>query len=279
MKMKLIILVAAVLISCGTASQPLVQQALAVSTEQNAEVRDAKPNEIPFVYDARIFAEVKVKKIPQLIDELGNAGFPDEAPSYSCFYLRDKKEFPAYEKGPRYFQPAYSKLCIIPLEDKSVTNFATAYPHIKEAEVKLRELLKARPPKFISGRDINDLPFNNANGSFHSKVEYLNFRNGAGVLFLTQYTQEIWPNPVNNEELTCNFQGLTNDGKYYVAARLSLTHPSLPKGIDFTGHIERDDKLQYLRKQEQMLNGFAEASFQPSMKTLKALLSSISIKE
>ena len=92
-----------------------------------------------------------------------------------------------------------------------------------------------------------------------------------------QYTQEMRPNPINNEELTYNFQGLTRDGRYYVAARFAVTHPSLPKGIDFA-NVERDKKLLYLRRDERKLSRLPESSFRPSLKSLKALLSSVEIK-
>jgi len=91
-------------------------------------------------------------------------------------------------------------------------------------------------------------------------------------------SQELEANPVNNEELTLNFQGLTKDGRYYLAARLAITHPALPRGIDFTDDIERDKKHRYLRKAEEGLEELPEESFQPSMKSLKALLSSIHVE-
>jgi hypothetical protein len=75
---------------------------------------------------------------------------------------------------------------------------------------------------------------------------------GAGMLFLTQYSNEMQPNPVNDEELTLDFQGLTRDGRYYLAARLAITHPSLPRGIDFTDNIERDlPNYRYLKKRRE----------------------------
>ena len=127
--------------------------------------------------------------------------------------------------------------------------------------------------------DIPDFPPNNASPSIVSRFQYLTFRSGSGILFLTQYSNEMQPNPVNNEELTLDFQGLTKDGNYYVAARIAITHPSLPKGIDFTDQIERDlPEFNYLKKEEKELEGFSEESFRPSLKSLKALLSSIDVE-
>lgn len=182
------------------------------------------------------------------------------------------------KKARDIFYPAHSAICIIPLTDPSVADFAKSYPTINLAAMKLRKLLKAHSPRFRFNNDLFDLPYNNATGAIQSRVEYLQFKNGNGVMFLTQYSQELHPNPVNNEELTCNFQGLSTDGKYYVAARLTITHPSLPKGIDFTDKIRRDNKRLYLKKQERLLNTYAEDSFQPSLRTLKQLITSISIK-
>jgi hypothetical protein len=122
------------------------------------------------------------------------------------------------------------------------------------------------------------VPANNAGPSILSRFQYLDFRSGSGILFLTQYSQEIEPNPVNNEELTLSFQGITKDGRHYVAARLAITHPSLPRGIDFTAQIERDRQYRYLKKSERLLEEFGEDSFQPSLQRLKALLSSVDIE-
>ena len=285
MKRKLLLLIAAVLVSgCRGAGVQPQQMATATPTpestpvaqDQEAPPRPAKPEEIPFTYDTNTFTKVDVKNFPKRVAEPDN--FPDEAPSYNCFYLEDKRPLPAFEKGPRYFYPAYSTICIIPLTDASEADFAKSYPNVTAAAEKLRKLLKARPARFNSSQDIFDLPYNNAGGAIESRVQYLDFKGGSGVLFLTQYTQEMQPTPINNEELTCNFQGMTDDGKYYVAARLAITHPSLPKGIDSTNHIQRDDDMRYLKKQEEALNGFSEESFQPSLKTLKSLLTSIAIK-
>ncbi len=242
---------------------------------QEIRVREAKTEEIPFVYDKKDFGKIEIKSEPKAVAEDGVQGFPVEAPAHSCFYLEDKRPLPAFEKGARYFHPTYSFICVIPLTDASVKDFGKSYPHLNEAAVKLRALLKKRPSKFHYYNDMNDLPFNNAGQSIQSKVQYIDFKTGTGVLFLTQYTQEQFPNPINNEELTYNFQGVTNDGKFYIAARLAATHPSLPKGIDFTERIERDEKYRYLKEGEKKLDVLAEDSFQPSLKNLKALISSL----
>ncbi len=240
------------------------------------EVRNAG---LSFVYSTHDFAEVKIKKEQkQTAPDTGDAVDEGFAPEHFCFHLKDKRPLPALEQGPRYFIPAHSFICAIPLEDSSVEDFGRAYPSLHHAALNLRKMLRERSTQLKRRRDVPDIPAINAGPSILSRFQYLHFRSGSAILFLTQYSNEMEPNPVNNEELTLDFQGLTKDGRYYVAARLAITHPSLPRGIDFTDHIERDRQGSYLRRVEKELEGLSEESFQPSLKSLKALLSSIHIE-
>ena len=266
MKMKILILIVAVLLlAC-----------IATVAQRDPNVREAKPEEVPFVYNANDYGKIQVESVAKAVVQEGD--LPTEAPAHSCFHLEDKRPLPALDQGPRYFYPAYSTICIIPLTDTSVANFAKSYPYIHEAAAKLRKLLARRPAKFNFDKELNDVPFNNAGGTVQSKVQYLDFKTGKGVLFLTQYSQDALPTRLNNEELTCDFQGLTNDGNYYVAARLAITHPSLPKGIDSTEPPPKDLKGSYLNKEERLLNSFTDESFRPSLKSLKSMIGSISPK-
>src|SRR5687768_12949232 len=109
-------------------------------------VRNAKPNEVPFTYNASDFGKVEIESVAKSVFVPGD--MPTEAPAHSCFHLEDKRPLPALDKGPRYFYPAYSTVCIIPLTDTSVADFAKSYPYIHEAAGKLKKLLVKRPAKF-----------------------------------------------------------------------------------------------------------------------------------
>lgn len=242
-------------------------------------LEEAKSAGVFFIYSTSDFAEVEVKKKRKLTaQDIGDGVDEGVAPEHFCFNLKDRHPLPAFEQGPRYFFPAYSFICAIPLEDSSVGDFGGAYPSLNGAAVDLQKILRERPHSFERRRDVPDIPPNNAGPSILSRFQYLDFRSGSGILFLTQYSQEIEPNPVNNEELTLVFQGITKDGRHYLAVRLAITHPSLPRGIDFTDDIQRDRGYLYLRRAEEELEGFSEESFQPSLKSLKALLSSIYVQ-
>lgn len=247
--------------------------------EQASELKEVKNAGVSLIYSASDLAEVEIEKEQKQTAQDAGDGVPvGVAPEHFCFNLKDKRPLPALEQGARYFYPAYSFICVIPLKDASVKDFASAYPDLNSAALSLQNILREHPVEFKNRKDVPDIPYNNASPSILSRFQYLDFRSGSGILFLTQYSQEMEPNPVNNEELTLNFQGITKDGRYYIAARLAITHPSLPRGIDFTDDIERDKQYRYLRKAEKELEGLPEESFRPALKSLKALLSSIHIE-
>jgi hypothetical protein len=273
MILRIIILAAAIFtLSCSVLSNPN-------APEQASELREAKSAGVSFKYSTNDYAGVEISEEKKKSAEgLGNVVEEGFAPEHFCFNLKDRRPLPAFEQGPRYFFPARSFICAIPLEDPSVKDFGEAYPSLNSAEVDLQRILRKHPEKLEHRRDVPDIPAKNASPSILSRFQYLDFRSGSGILFLTQYSNEMEPNPVNNEELTLDFQGITKDGRYYIAARLAITHPSLPKGIDFTDDIERDRQYRYLRKAEKELEGLSEESFQPSLKSLKALLASIYVE-
>ena len=269
----LIVAAAIFMLACAVLPAPMARAQASDLEEMNAAG-------VSFTYSAKDFAEVKIEKVPQETALDGGEGIDEGiSPEHVCFNLQDKRPLPALERGARYFYPTDSFICAVPLQDPSVKEFGKAYPNLDAFAKDLRKILRERPASLEQRGDIPDFPPNNASPSIVSRFQYLDFRSGAGILFLTQYSNEMQPNPVNNEELTVDFQGLTQDGRYYVAARLAITHPSLPRGIDFTDDIERDlPDFNYLKKEAKELDGFSEESFRPSLKSLKALLSSISVK-
>jgi len=261
-----------VLLSCGGPRFPNPRQ-------PGPDRREAQHAGVSFTYSTDDFAGVTLAEEPKLtLQDVGDGIPVDVGPAHSCFRLEDKRPLPALAEGPRYFFPAESFVCAIPLHDPSVEDFGAAYPFLVSAVATLTKMLRERPSTPEGRRYLPDQPTIEAGHSVVSRFGYLDFRSGAGILYLTQYSQEMTPNPVNNEELTLVFQGLTRDGRYYLAARLAITHPSLPRGIDFTDDIERDTAFRYLRKGEEDLEGFAEGSFQPSLTHLKALLASIHVE-
>ncbi|HEY3311631.1 MAG TPA: hypothetical protein VGK00_08335 [Anaerolineales bacterium] len=123
------------------------------------------------------------------------------------------------------------------------------------------------------------LPLFNASQVLHAQVQTLDFKNGKGLRYLTQFDQA--PLPVNNHELIYTYQGLSSDGKYYVAAVLPVNHPSLPANERVSGNEPpefRSDFPAYLANVTKSLNEQPANTFIPDLTKLDAMLASMEIK-
>jgi hypothetical protein len=133
-----------------------------------------------------------------------------------------------------------------------------------------------------SHQEITDMPFLplfNAAQVMHAQMQYLNFKNGQGLRFLTAFSQGIVP--INNYELIYTCQGLTSDGKYYVAAVLPVNHPRLPADGKVTGNETPEftsDYLTYVANVVKALDSQAANTLTPDLTQLDAMMSSLEIK-
>ncbi|MCB8983325.1 MAG: hypothetical protein H6659_05860 [Ardenticatenaceae bacterium] len=123
------------------------------------------------------------------------------------------------------------------------------------------------------------LPLFNAAQVVHAHIQYLDFMNGQGLRYLTEFDQGIVP--INNHELIYTYQGITSDGKYYVAAVLPVNHPDLPADENVTGNEPPEftsDFPAYLANVTQNLNTQAANTFTPDLTQLDAMMSSLEVK-
>ena len=123
------------------------------------------------------------------------------------------------------------------------------------------------------------LPLFNAMQVMHTHVQFLDFQSGQGLRYLTEFDQGMVP--INNYELIYTYQGLTSDGKYYVAAVLPVNHPSLPADGEVTGKEPQEftsDFSTYLANVGKTLNPQAAKTFTPDLTQLDAMMSSLDIK-
>ena len=123
------------------------------------------------------------------------------------------------------------------------------------------------------------LPLFNASQVMHAQVQYLDFRSGHGLRYVTEFAQAFLP--INNYDLIYTYQGLTADGKYYVAAVLPVNHPSLPAEEKVTGSEPPEftsDFPAYLANTTAGLNQQATNSFAPDLAQLDAMMSSLEIR-
>jgi hypothetical protein len=123
------------------------------------------------------------------------------------------------------------------------------------------------------------LPLFNSAQVMHANLQYLDFKSGRGLRYLTEFSQGILP--VNNYELIYTYQGLTSNGKYYVSAVLPVNHPSLPADGNITGNEPSEftgDFPTYLSTVVKTLNPQSADAFTPDLTQLDAMMSSLEVK-
>lgn len=159
----------------------------------------------------------------------------------------------------------------------STDAYRAANEYAAEDIDQLNTLLFERP---ANPENIPFLPMWNAGQMFASNIEYMEFQNGIGVRFLTQYGQDV--SPVNNNGLFYTFQGLTNDGQWYVSAVFPVSHATLPPAGDQVpgGDWEAfsNNYITYIGETEAMLNVQTNESFYPDLSELDGIIESLQVK-
>lgn len=81
--------------------------------------------------------------------------------------------------------------------------------------------------------------------------------------YLTQNAQAVMP--INNKNLFYTFQGLTSDGKYYVAAVMPLNYPGLPADSRVSPYPPEvsSDYNGYIAGMEKAFNAAPDGAFTP----------------
>ena len=121
------------------------------------------------------------------------------------------------------------------------------------------------------------LPPFNAAQMFYAQPEFLEGDGGQGIRFVSQYSQARVP--ANNHELFYTYQGLTDDGRYYVSVILPVFAPFLPDQAEMPEDPESFDAgfEGYVADVVDQLNALDAGDFVPSLDALDAVVRSISV--
>lgn len=184
---------------------------------------------------------------------------------------------PWWEAAPEYQQVTLQGYPVSNHQDKAqiyiypVGDLASANENMGKVAADLQTLLQTQQ----ATDKLPFLPLSSDTQAMHAQVQYLDFKSGKGIRFLTQSNNGM--TPINNYDLVYTFQGLTSDGKYYIAAILPVTNPVLPSGTEANPQIP-DDFQGYLSGVVTLLNQQPANSFTPDLDKLDTLIHSIEIK-
>ena len=139
----------------------------------------------------------------------------------------------------------------------------------------LQELL-VKKPSLATIHPLPFLPLFNAQAMFYAQGQYLNFAGGSGIRYLTQFGQAS--GPITNQKLLYTFQGLPDDGAYYVAAVFPVAQSDLPADMASADTSFPDGFETYIQGVKDHLESAVSDSFTPNLEHLDNMVSTITIQ-
>jgi len=187
-------------------------------------------------------------------------------PPWEVAPLPEEINFTGYALSGTFHQP---RINIYPANEFSLMD-----PYVAEKVTNLQDILKSKPS------DLKSVPFLppwNAAQVFVALPAYLDFQNGSGIRFITQYGQAVMP--INNHEMFYSFQGLTTDGKYWISAVLPINHPSIQATYDNPLPADYEQFIADYEAYTQMISAGLAAqppeSFTPMLNALDDMMRSM----
>jgi len=175
--------------------------------------------------------------------------------------------FNTYAVGEHFHTPM---ILIYPVEE-----YRAISPHAADTIDKLKQTLIDQPGSG-SMSSLPFLPMWPAAQVFSARVEYFDFQSGSGIRYLTMYGQALYP--VDNQNLFYTYQGITDDGRYYIAAVLPLMHLGLPNEGQVDDWLAFEENWEnYIADTIAWLEAQDPNMFFPSLENLDAMMASFEI--
>ena len=259
---------------------------------------------ISFQFDSSLANEVKPETIPASLDGKPSDIWP-EHPSFTLVGYRRTRVMQETDPQIRVFRLDKFREAVKIASDENAKSVISppkppSWTIDFDEEVRvLKELLRVKPSHAtinsflakVRGRQscsaaMPFLPMWEACQALVARPTYVNFQNGKGVFFLTQWDTET--SLITNAGLEYAFQGITNDGQYWIYAEFAVSAPFLPKGDD-AAVVEWETKnyllphnskkyQTYVRPVVFKLNQLTAGDFQPNLRLLEQLIASMEVK-
>ena len=200
------------------------------------------------------------KQVPADTGDTGSPGMPLPA--------RVQFDISGYPAGKNV---RLAQIVIVPVSAPGGAGDAVA-----QREALLKQLLQQKPGEDAISQDIPQLADMAQGEMVRVKVKYLDFQNGSGVRFVTEFSSDV--RPVSQSDIVYVFQGLTADGSTIVSVQLPLTQPALPAGPDSMTADQLNALAanfdQYVKDTTKALDAADDSSYQPGLATLDGLAQS-----
>ncbi len=251
-----------------------------VFQEGNVDYRGVR-----FNHDKSLASEVTAKIVEAQVASAENSGPGDTIyPNHLAFELVG-----TYPAKPTSFIGSEIHVYPVPEYKQAFAPDPKAAREVSATIVRLQRILSTRNLAFKG--EVPLLPLPDGYLAFRAHTAFLRFKQGSGMVFLTQGQQDEMP--VNNQSLSYEFQGLTNDGRYYVTAEFPVAAPFLAYDRDranYGGSVKESSCYEcpdharfmreyraYVRTISNKLEKLPAEKFQPSLKLFDDLITSIEV--
>jgi len=223
-------------------------------------------HELTFYLDPALGTNVACETMPEVSSSDIPVNYPFIYPTHIELTIQD------YPMSGTQFPP---QIWIYPLDRYGELLPAIISPRLTD----LKGLIEGKP---LTSKEMPFLPPIPQIQSFHLHEIPLSFKGGAGVRYITVYSDG--PHPITNKNIVYTFQGLTGDGKYWVAVTLPISNPILPADYDvFPEGYTRESLIQnhaaYVLEIEGQLIAQDPSSYFPALIDLDDLVRSITVKD
>jgi hypothetical protein len=199
----------------------------------SAEVAEVRPSPTTLIESTSTVPIVTFKGIQFAFDEatLGPLGIIEHHPPVPLGegYVEPEHLEIQLKEGDKDLSPI---LYVFPVQQYEALSNSAA-----QEIANLRTILAERPSDIQS--ELPFLPMYEAVESYHSDPKYIDFQNGSGISFLTNVDHDH--SLTTDDSLFYTFQGLTNDGRFYVATLVPITHIETTQNGSLTANDEDDD--------------------------------------
>jgi hypothetical protein len=131
-------------------------------------------------------------------------------------------------------------------------------------------------PMYAYEESLPFLPWLNSKQTFCAQPQILNFESGKGLRYLTFYSQGV--DPALDSWIFYTFQGLSDDGKFYISASFPVATGIFPNEPPKDQIFPDQAFIDTMKEQVVQLNAQAPDRFEPSLSMLDALVGSIRIE-
>lgn len=215
---------------------------------------------VTFTYDPALAAAVEPERVA------AQAGA--DLPPWELAPEHQRLTFLGYPLADTFHQP---QIFIYPVQE-----YLEVDPGIGDRLATLQQMLLVRTTEGLP-EPLPFFPSWNAGQVLAVQVKYLDFKNGSGVRYLTQYGQGIYP--VSSQTLFYTFQGLSSDGRWLVSAVLPVASPVLPDPESVLQDPSFEDNYAaYLEEVKGLLGEQPDSSFQPDLAALDAIFQSLEVR-